>query len=285
MAIQLCKANAEKAKTEADCAIKLKEDTIAHTNEVIDQLTKRKNELSAAIDEAIATGNKQADLIIENYYTTTLDEYQRNLLESQINILGEAREQFNAEIAKLSVQYNNLKNEVEDFAARRDAINQEIIRQRKLAEEKDFYRICITENDLSDIEILRELTNKLHRNDFLNKIIYDTFVAKYVKEMSKRVLQGRDPSGIYKVSNILTNEVYVGKSVNVATRWTNHTKSAFGLEGVADSQFQRALKKYGVQNFTWELLEEVPKDQLSSREKYYIDFYDTTHYGYNMRNG
>jgi excinuclease UvrABC nuclease subunit len=55
--------------------------------------------------------------------------------------------------------------------------------------------------------------------------------------MCKRVLEGGDPSGIYKVTNVKTNEIYIGKSTTVASRWTNHVKSAFGLEGVADSQF------------------------------------------------
>ena len=103
--------------------------------------------------------------------------------------------------------------------------------------------------------------------------------------MTKRVLEGKNPSGIYKVTNIETQEIYIGKSTSVADRWINHVKSACGLDGVADSQFQRALKKYGVDGFTWELLEEVPKDKLSDREKYYITIYNTTHYGYNMRNG
>lgn len=78
---------------------------------------------------------------------------------------------------------------------------------------------------------------RLHKTSFLDKIIYDTYVSKYVKEMAKRVLTGSDSSGIYKVTNIRTNEIYIGKSTTIATRWQNHCKSAFGLEGVADSQF------------------------------------------------
>ena len=103
--------------------------------------------------------------------------------------------------------------------------------------------------------------------------------------MVKRVLEGRNPCGIYKITNIDTKEIYIGKSVKIADRWIKHIKSACGLEGVADSQFQRALKKYGVDNFTWEILEEVEKDKLTEREKYYISFYGTKEYGYNLREG
>jgi hypothetical protein len=45
------------------------------------------------------------------------------------------------------------------------------------------------------------------------------------------------------------------------------------------------MEKEGVWNFTFELLEEVPKDQLNEREKYYIDFYDSKKYGLNIRSG
>ena len=119
----------------------------------------------------------------------------------------------------------------------------------------------------------------------LNKLIYEIYISRPTKEMIKRVLEGRNPSGIYKVTNIKTNEIYIGKSTKIADRLQNHVKSACGLEGVAESQFQRALKKYGIDMFTWELLEEVTKEKLTEREKYYINFYQTTKYGYNMREG
>jgi hypothetical protein len=45
------------------------------------------------------------------------------------------------------------------------------------------------------------------------------------------------------------------------------------------------MKQYGIENFTFELLETVPKDELSEREKYYIDFYKTKEVGLNERNG
>ena len=48
---------------------------------------------------------------------------------------------------------------------------------------------------------------------------------------------------------------------------------------------QRALKKYGVDSFTWELLEEVPKENLNEREKYYIEKYDSFYNDYNSTLG
>lgn len=184
--------------------------------------------------------------------------------------------------------YEELRNiwaEINEYKAQRDAINQEILRSRALNEQQEFYRIQLTSDAKHDIDIINSIRPQIYKFETLNKLLYDNYISKPAKEMVKRVLSGRDPSGIYKVTNIETQEIYIGKSTSIGTRWINHIKSAEGLDGVADSQFQRALKKYGVENFTWELLEEVPKDKLTEREKYYITFYDTTHYGYNMKVG
>lgn len=247
------------------------------------------NEKKQAFEESAATYTESAKKVLDEqlhrHYDNEVTDYELNLAATLEELREAASVEYEALVSSLTQQLGALQCEVEDYRQKRDAINAEILRQRALDEQQDFYRICITDADLEDIDILLSLRQKLHKSSFLDKITYDTFVSKYVKEMAKRVLEGKDPSGIYKVTNIKTNEVYVGKSTTVATRWQNHTKSAFGLEGVADSQFQRALKKYGIQNFTWELLEEVPKDKLTEREKYYIDLYDTTKYGYNMRNG
>ena len=182
-------------------------------------------------------------------------------------------------------ELQHLCTEVNEYKEKRDAINAEILRSRAINEQQEFYRIQLTADAKHDIDIINSIRPQIYKFETLNKLLYDNYISRPAKEMTKRVLQGKDPSGVYKVTNIETKEIYIGKSTTVASRWINHIKSAEGLEGVADSQFQRALRQYGVENFTWELLEEVPKDKLTEREKYYITFYDTTHYGYNMKVG
>lgn len=179
----------------------------------------------------------------------------------------------------------DLQAVLDEFQAKRDALNEEILRQRRLEEEQDFYRVNLEPDALEDIDLINSIRPRIKKFDLLNKLLYDNYISRPTKEMIKRVLSGKDPSGIYKVTNIKTQEVYIGKSTTVGSRWQNHIKSACGLEGVAESQFQRALKKYGVQNFTWELLEEVDKSKLTEREKYYISFYGTTKVGYNQKVG
>jgi group I intron endonuclease len=129
------------------------------------------------------------------------------------------------------------------------------------------------------------IREKLISRENLDKLIYDVYISKPVMEMVKRILAGGAPSGIYKITRLKTGEIYIGKSTDVKKRWTEHCKTAFGVGSIAHSILHTTMKKDGIENFTFELLEEVPKDKLTEREKYWINFYDSKKYGMNEREG
>ena len=253
------------------------QEKISFQQSVLKNLTKQNEEIKSHQYELAKTEvelwkkAQKSDIIQENITF-------KGQLDNQIRTFTVKRD----EIAK---ELYDVASELEEYQQKRDAINQEILRNRALKEKTDFYRIILTPESLEDIKIIKGIREKLHKQEFLDKMLYDNYISKSVKEMCKRVLEGEDPSGIYKITNISTQEIYIGKSTSVATRWTNHIKAACGLGGVADSQFQRALKQYGIENWTFELLEKCPKEKLTEREKYYIVFYDTINYGYNQRIG
>ena len=164
---------------------------------------------------------------------------------------------------------------VNQFSEKRIAINAAILREKELEEKEDFYRIVVPIEDQEDIEVLNTIAPRLRNKEALNKLIYESFIRRPLDEMIKRVLGGQEPSGIYKITYIKTGEAYIGKSTNLKKRWIEHTKSAFDIGSIASSSFHTRLKKDGVWNYTFEVLEEVPKEQLTEREKYYIQLYGT----------
>ena len=119
----------------------------------------------------------------------------------------------------------------------------------------------------------------------LDKLIYDVYISKPLMEMIKRVLAGGAPSGIYKITRLKTGEIYIGKSTNVKDRWVQHCKTVYGAGTIAHSILHTTMAKDGLEQFTFELVEEVPKDKLTEREKYWINFYGSKEYGLNERNG
>ena len=86
-------------------------------------------------------------------------------------------------------------------------------------------------------------------------------------------------SMIYLITNNLNNKKYVGLTTrNLEVRWKEHTRHK--------SQYiDRAINKYGQNNFSITLLEECSDETLDEREKYWIDYYDTYRNGYNLTPG
>lgn len=95
--------------------------------------------------------------------------------------------------------------------------------------------------------------------------------------------------GIYKITNLINNHLYIGKTNNSERRWKDHQRLAF-TKGHKEynKTLYKAMRKYGLDNFTFEIIEEIEDnyDEISSiREKYWIDFYNAYHNGYNENLG
>lgn len=188
-----------------------------------------------------------------------------------------------AQIQSLKDELIYLENKLEEAKQTQDIINTKIREQKIKEEEINFHKIQISESDLEDIKILLEVKEKLKNNKLLDKIIYDNYISKNTTEMCKRVLNNGKPSGIYKITRLKTGEVYIGKSTNVYERWREHSKACFGVSNISYSRLHETMRKDGISNFTFELLEEVPKEKLTEREKYWISFFDSNNYGLNER--
>ena len=180
---------------------------------------------------------------------------------------------------------NKIRESLEEFQKKQETVNAEIMRRREIEEKKDFYKIRLSEEALADIEILKQTKKNLKKPEFIDKMIYDNYIAKPVLEMEKRVLQNTAFSGIYKITCLKTGEIYIGKSTDIKTRWQQHCKTAFNCGNIASSLLHTKMQQYGVENFTFEVLEKVPKENLSEREKFYINFYQTKEVGLNERLG
>lgn len=228
----------------------------------------------------------------KRYEETLMNIAKDKVKTEQEKIQKAAQESFEKAMAEMDIQAEAaraqieiLTKEIAEYSAKQAAINEAILRQRALEEQQDFYRVCLGPEAANDVEILKEARRNLKKPEIIDKIIYDNYIAKPVLEMIKRVLQNTTCSGIYKITCIKTGEIYIGKSVDIKSRWQQHCKSAFNCGTIAHSLLHTKMKQYGIENFTFELVEQVPKEQLSEREKFYIDFYKTKETGLNERNG
>lgn len=87
---------------------------------------------------------------------------------------------------------------------------------------------------------------------------------------------------IYLITNLINGKQYVGQTVQgYLKRWENHCRNASSNSNHYIQYIDKAIKKYGCENFKIELLETVPIHLKDEKEIYYIDLYDTYNKGYN----
>ena len=94
-------------------------------------------------------------------------------------------------------------------------------------------------------------------------------------------------SGIYTITNNINNKKYVGLSKNCYKRWYDHKEAA--RRPKKPYQFRapiyKAMRKYGIDNFSFDIIEECPIDKLKEKEIYWIEKLDTYNNGYNATKG
>ena len=84
-------------------------------------------------------------------------------------------------------------------------------------------------------------------------------------------------TGIYKITNLINNKSYIGKSINIEQRFKQHIKS-----GSKHSYIDRSIKKHGANNFTFEILLTCEEKDLDKEEQKFIKLYGTYKQGYNL---
>ena len=82
--------------------------------------------------------------------------------------------------------------------------------------------------------------------------------------------------GIYKITNKINQKCYIGKSKDIIKRWNYH-KTRYNDKKEYDKPLYRAFRKYGIENFTFDILEELQEydKESNEKEKYWIKFYNS----------
>lgn len=92
--------------------------------------------------------------------------------------------------------------------------------------------------------------------------------------------------GVYIIKNLINGKVYIGQSIDIQNRFLNHKSESFNPKSNAyNTAIHRAIRKYGIDNFSFEIIEECKKEDLYEREKYWIKYYNSYGEGYNLTPG
>ena len=75
-------------------------------------------------------------------------------------------------------------------------------------------------------------------------------------------------AGVYKITNNITGDFYIGSSKDIKIRWASHKRPSVHKQR-PNSKLYKAMASYGLDNFTFEVIEET--DNLREREQYWIE--------------
>lgn len=247
--------------------------------------------------------------------TKQLIKVQENILQSyrktseslEQDAQKRAQERFEAAAASLDKEYEQRKKDLDskyekdselllakiqqEQAKLKDLENKQLAyiqakqREEEIAAKKDYYRMVIDDEDLGDITLLRNIQAQLRKKDAIDKVIYETYYRQAYDLLMSHIFESTAKiCGIYKITNLENGQAYIGQSVDIRERFRQHVKSSL-TSGPTTNKLYQQMKKYGPENFTFEILEIIDRGKLNEREVYWIDFYKTKEYGMNGTKG
>lgn len=92
--------------------------------------------------------------------------------------------------------------------------------------------------------------------------------------------------GIYKITNKENGSIYIGQSIHIEQRFLEHKRKAFNLNSSEyDTALYKAFRKYGLDNFTFEIIDICNVDELNDKEMFWISYFNSYKHGYNCTIG
>lgn len=248
---------------------KLLEDNNEKTQKLKDKYEEEKSQIKNGLTEY----KKNTVSALENYqsilnqtYSAIEEEYDK-----KISLLEEEKDR--AEAGLLNIQ-NSLNAGI-----------QAQLREQEKKQKENFYKINISEEEMEDILSLNKIKKSFHQPVVLNKLIWSAFIQKKVTEMCNRILGTGVVCGIYKITNLKTQQVYIGQSLNISDRWKQHCKCGCGIDAAASNKLYQDMIKTGVWNYSFELMEACDRSSLNEKERLWINLYQSNLYGLNSNQG
>ena len=211
-------------------------------------------------------------------------EAQKIAEEEYLKALEDIAQETAAALASKREEVNVAEQQLATLRAKADAAIAAAKREEEKLLEIDKYKILVSELDLLEINRLREIAPYFRNARAIYKIIWESYYRNNTTDLINRIMGTGVHTGIYKLTNTKNQKIYIGQAVDIGTRWKDHIKAGLGID-TPNNMLYSAMMEDGVENFTFEVLEECGRSHLNDREKYYIAFYRSQEWGYNMSRG
>lgn len=214
-----------------------------------------------------------------NYYTTQTEQYQNDYKE----MMADCALSISNLINQKKIELEQLDSAIKEQSEKVNASVEASKRAEEIRSQSDFYKLTIPKEDLDEIKELREVEKHLRNPEPLNKVIWKCYYEKPTTDLIGRVIGSGTHTGIYKITNLTNQMCYVGQAANLAERWKQHIKRGLGADPVTKNKLYPAMKAIGVENFSFEVIEECERSKLDEREDYWQDFFKAKEFGYSIK--
>lgn len=283
----------------AEAELQIAKDATVHEQQ---KLAECKRDIQNALDtyqNILDIRMKEIDNVIEEESKRRTEALEETFHEKRANqqlMYQEAQAECEKQIQKIkdeaNQEYIETTNAIASFRAAKAELKQKfdgiingLMQYEKEKQEKLFYTIQLQEEYQEDIEfLLTTVAAKVQHPDIISKLVWQEYVKPNLEDTFKRIEIKAEP-GIYKLTSLINGKCYVGKSVDVKKRISDHFKSVVGIKSIADQAVHHAILKEGFWNWQIEILTYGEKEQLNDLEKYYIEFFKAQEFGYNKTGG
>lgn len=221
----------------------------------------------------------QAAKELSNEFQHNKDKYEEEYLSTLYDYVCN----FNQVIAEREQFLANLNENISKSEKTMAVIIESNKRLQEIKEKENFYKLNLSEQDLEEISHLKDIEKYLRNPEPLNKVIWKVYYEKPYTDLIGRVIGNKTKTGIYKITNTENQMCYIGQAVDIADRWRQHIKRGLGAEAPTKNKLYPAMQALGVENFTFEIIEECPKAELNEKEDYWQDYFKAKEFGYSIK--
>ena len=258
-------ANVATAEIETEALEKRKQSLNADIKTISAQATETANEIYQKSYDLMQEKMSQSAEIAMHKYQKAEKEYQNEYLST----LAETTQQFSDQITDYQLKINEYENIIVDLQNKVSAAIESEKRRVMEENEKEYYKLSISEEDIEDIAMLKEVAKKLNKDpEPINKIIWEMYYKKPTIDLLGRLTPtGTTHTGIYKITNLKTGQCYIGQSVDLRNRLRDHIKAGLGIAS-SNNRFYTEMKTNGPEAFMYEVLEECDRAVLNEKERF-----------------
>ena len=285
--------NAQKEKEKINEEIISEKEKIKNLLERKEELTNEINQIKEyliKIEESVELTKKKTLNVMQEELSISAEKEREKYLKAEqeyknhyLKVLDEYSKKFLNDIDDKILLKEKLEKEIEDLKSKSFAAIEAHKRNLEKEENKNFFRLQLSNEDLKEIKELKNVASSLRNSEPLYKVIWKVYYENPYTDLIGRVIGKETVMGIYKIQNLHNGMCYVGQCVDAANRWKQHIKRGIGAETPTKNKLYPAMMKYGVENFSFEIIEKCSKEKLNEREQYWQEYFKAKEFGYSIK--